>query len=142
MKHQISIFIFRVFKCFNVRYYASYVTGLYLITKILYLVNIAGNLLLINKFLETDKYTIYGVGVLFFLMAIFGIIGKFANFGNFLAKNLANCHWPALLDLLNAHGWQDSGHFPRVTLCDFDVRVLGNLQRHTVQVGYCNYLNM
>ena len=89
------------------RYYASYVTGLYLITKILYLINIAGNLLLINKFLETDTYSIYG--------------------------------WGVLRDLLSSQGWQESGNFPRVTLCDFDVRVLGNLQRHTVQVSPIHY---
>ena len=63
--------------------------------------NIGGNLLLVNKFLETDKYDVYGFGV--------------------------------LRDLLNRKGWRESGNFPRVTLCDFEVRVLGNMQRHTVQ---------
>ncbi|VDM97642.1 unnamed protein product [Thelazia callipaeda] len=91
----------RFLKCFNMRYYESYVTGLYLATKVMYVSNILTNLILVNKFLETDEYSIYGLGV--------------------------------LRDLLFGRSWMESGNFPRVTLCDFEVRVLGNNQRHSVQ---------
>uniref|UniRef100_A0AC35G7A2 Innexin n=1 Tax=Panagrolaimus sp. PS1159 TaxID=55785 RepID=A0AC35G7A2_9BILA len=70
-------------------------------TKIMYVGNVLTNLLLVNKFLETDEYSVYGFGV--------------------------------LKDLLFGRSWMDSGNFPRVTLCDFEVRVLGNNQRHSVQ---------
>ncbi|VDN90988.1 unnamed protein product [Brugia pahangi] len=89
----------RVLKCLNMRYYESYVTGLYLATKVMYVSNILTNLILVNKFLETDEYSIYGLGV--------------------------------LRDLLFGRSWMESGNFPRVTLCDFEVRVLGNNQRHS-----------
>lgn len=46
------------------RYYESYVTGMYLATKVFYVGNVLSNLLLVNKFLETNEYSIYGFGVL------------------------------------------------------------------------------
>ncbi|CAI4221775.1 unnamed protein product [Auanema sp. JU1783] len=38
-----------------------------------------------------------------------------------------------LNDLVQGKPWTESGHFPRVTLCDFEVRYVANLNRYTVQ---------
>uniref|UniRef100_A0AC35ETN2 Innexin n=1 Tax=Panagrolaimus sp. PS1159 TaxID=55785 RepID=A0AC35ETN2_9BILA len=47
-----------------------------------------------------------------------------------------------LSDLLNGKPWSESGHFPRVTLCDFEIRHLANLNRYTVQCALLiNILN-
>ena len=34
------------------------------LTKVLYIANICGNILILNKFLETDGYSVYGLGVI------------------------------------------------------------------------------
>ncbi|VDD90367.1 unnamed protein product [Enterobius vermicularis] len=91
----------RFLRILNFRFYEAYLTALYIIIKLLYFVNVAGQMFLINRFLQTDRYGFYGFEV--------------------------------LKDLINGRPWQESGNFPRVTLCDMNIRILGNVQRHTVQ---------
>ncbi|KAI6237508.1 Innexin [Aphelenchoides besseyi] len=91
----------RLLRLFNLPYSACFVTVMYMITKFCYLMNVFFQLLLMNKFLETDKYKFYGLG--------------------------------AIVDMLNGKTWETSGVFPRVSLCDFQVRVMGNIQEHTIQ---------
>uniref|UniRef100_A0A914XAX3 Innexin n=1 Tax=Plectus sambesii TaxID=2011161 RepID=A0A914XAX3_9BILA len=91
----------RFLRCLNFRYYEAYMTLLYISIKALFLINVIGQLLLMNKFLQTDGYNFYGIGV--------------------------------IIDLISGRPWHESGNFPRVTLCDMNIRTLGNVQRHTVQ---------
>ncbi|KAF8384808.1 inx-10 [Pristionchus pacificus] len=85
----------------NLPYSAFFVTSMYITTKLFYFINVVLQLLLMNKFLETDRYSWYGFG--------------------------------AIVDLIAGSSWKTSGVFPRVSLCDFDVRVMGNVQEHTIQ---------
>ena len=82
------------------RKYGNYLIVLYLFVKILYLVNVVGQLFMLNAFLGTG-YHVYGFDV--------------------------------LRKLLNNEDFTSSARFPRVTMCDFKVRQLGNIHPHTVQ---------
>lgn len=78
----------------------NYLASLYLIVKILYIVNIIGQFFLLNSFLGTP-YNFYGIQI--------------------------------LKDLAAGREWTESGHFPRVTMCDFQIRTLGQRHNYTVQ---------
>ncbi|NP_001191578.1 pannexin 3 [Aplysia californica] len=78
----------------------TYLTGLYIFVKVLYVVNVIIQFFLLNGFMG-DWYNLYGFEVL---------------------DGLANDRY-----------WRDSPRFPKVTLCDFEIRQLQNIQTHTVQ---------
>ncbi|GMR29819.1 hypothetical protein PMAYCL1PPCAC_00014, partial [Pristionchus mayeri] len=88
-------------KFLNFRFYEAFLTYLYIFVKCLFLINVVFQMFLLNKFLQTDAYGIYGYGV--------------------------------IADLLSGHAWTESTNFPVVTYCDLQIRVLGNVQRHTIQ---------
>lgn len=52
-----------------------------------------------------------------------GFMGSFYSFYGFELMN----------SLASEEEWQESKRFPRVTLCDFEIRQLQNIQRYTVQ---------
>ncbi|CAG5126001.1 unnamed protein product, partial [Candidula unifasciata] len=76
----------------------TYLTGLYLFIKLLYLVNVLGQFIMLTAFLKFNYWT-YGLQVLQHLG------GK----------------------------WVDIDHFPRVVMCDFEIRQLQNIQTYTLQ---------
>ena len=91
--------------CMCRRQFGNLLVNVYLLTKLLYLVNIAVQRLIVHAF----------VGAAWSDFPFFGL-------------NL-------LLNLTRGHDWHASGTFPRVTYCDFKVRVVGQPkpQPHTVQ---------
>lgn len=78
----------------------TYLTGLYIFVKALYVVNVVIQFFLLNAFMG-GWYSLYGFEVI-----------------DGLAKD---------------QYWRDSPRFPKVTLCDFEIRQLQNIQVYTVQ---------
>lgn len=76
------------------------------------------------------------VTVVYLFMKLLYIINcgsQFFILNSFLGPQYSMWGIGILRDLINGRQWETSGHFPRVTLCDFEVRRLGNLHRWTVQ---------
>ncbi|KAL1233601.1 Innexin unc-9 [Trichinella spiralis] len=80
-------------------------------------------------------YGIYVTGLYLFIkfLYILNVVCQFLILNRFLGAQYTFWGFEILRDLAYGREWQESGHFPRVTMCDFDVRVLGNLHRWTVQ---------
>ena len=89
--------------CLCGKRFGNYLLLLYLLTKVLYIANSFGQLFVLNSVLRTE-YNLYGYEVL---------------------RQLVSVREPD--DFLN------STIFPKVTMCDFNIRRLGNVHRYTVQ---------
>jgi len=73
---------------------------------------------------------------------IANVIGQFFMMNRYLAPEYNWWGFGILNDLAHGRQWHESGHFPRVTLCDFTIRRLGQSQTYTIQcVLVLNMLN-
>uniref|UniRef100_A0A7E4W944 Innexin n=1 Tax=Panagrellus redivivus TaxID=6233 RepID=A0A7E4W944_PANRE len=96
-----NIVLSELMKVFNVRYKACFISYMYLVMKVLYLVNVFAQFYLMNWFLRTSRNSLYGMQV--------------------------------ILDIINGVEWESSGYFPRVSICDFTIRQVANIQKYSVQ---------
>ncbi|VEL39460.1 unnamed protein product, partial [Protopolystoma xenopodis] len=64
---------------------------------------------------------------------ILNVVGQFFMMNRFLGTNYTFYGLDLLRDITEGYLWQESGNFPRITLCDFEIRKLANKHRHTVQ---------
>ena len=91
----------KIRNCINRKTRGHYIVRIYLMTKILYIINVCGQLVALN----------------FFLGAKNGIFGY---------------EWAE--DVFSGKDFWESSRFPRVTMCDFTIRTLGeNNQKNTIQ---------
>jgi hypothetical protein len=90
----------RFFCFFCAKRDGTYLTGLYIFVKVLYVANAITQFFLLNAFMG-GWYSMYGFEVV---------------------EGLARDQY-----------WRDSPRFPKVTLCDFEIRQLQNIHTYTVQ---------
>ncbi|CAJ0955292.1 unnamed protein product, partial [Mesorhabditis belari] len=67
------------------------------------------------------------------LLYLFNLIAQFLAMNQFLGQR--NHLWGAsiLSDIISGSNWEDTGNFPRIAMCDFEVRVFGGFHRYSVQ---------
>lgn len=67
------------------------------------------------------------------ILFIANVIGQIFVMDAFLGSNFHLYGVDVLQNVFNGSDWKDSPRFPRVTMCDFKVRRVGNVQRYSVQ---------
>ena len=102
-----------------------------------YLLDLARNHLMADK-CKSLWYAFYGnyLNLLYILVKcvyIGNVIGQLFLLNLFLGTDYHMYGWDVMRRMLRGEDWTTSERFPRVTLCDFKIRVLGNIHRYTVQ---------
>ncbi|CAJ0933015.1 unnamed protein product, partial [Mesorhabditis belari] len=101
--HKRKILPHKVLRFLNLKYSTYYVTFIYFMAKIAFLLNVGVQTKLLNRYVLPEQTSSMGWDV-----------------------------WRTLAFSEN-HTLHEDGIFPRVSLCDFEVRETGNVQTHTVQ---------
>ncbi|CCD61803.1 Innexin-7 [Caenorhabditis elegans] len=97
----------KILRFLNIKYSAYYVTFIYFVAKVAFLLNVILQSKLLNKYmLPHDRQQNFGFDM-----------WKTIFYGSTNGNET----------------WRENGVFPRVTLCDFETRDMGNVQMHTVQ---------
>ena len=83
-------------------------------------------------------YSLYGnylviLYLIIKLVYITNVIGQLFLLNAFLGTNYHMYGFHIMKKMSRGEEWTSSDTFPRVTMCDFKIRVLGNVQRYTVQ---------
>ncbi|KAI6173255.1 Innexin [Aphelenchoides besseyi] len=64
---------------------------------------------------------------------VLNAIGQLVMLNYFLGGNYFKWGYNTAMEVIRGEEWQESEIFPRVIMCDFTIRRLANMQRHTVQ---------
>ncbi|VDL79159.1 unnamed protein product [Nippostrongylus brasiliensis] len=64
---------------------------------------------------------------------VFNIFLQIIILNHFLGQNYLHWGYEMTSNIIHGNEWKETEVFPRVIMCDFQIRRLANLQRHTVQ---------
>ena len=67
------------------------------------------------------------------LLYVANLVAQFVLINRFLNTDYFFLGIQLLHELLNGGDWTTTGLFPRIVICDFDLRRLANINRYTVQ---------
>lgn len=82
---------------------------------------------------KRDGTYLTGLYIFVKLLYVVNVICQFFILNSFMGSWYSLYGFEVLNGLASDHTWRESPRFPKVTLCDFDVRQLSNIQRYTVQ---------
>ncbi|KAL4217041.1 hypothetical protein ACF0H5_023497 [Mactra antiquata] len=84
-------------------------------------------------FAKRDGYFLTGFYLFVKILYCFNCVSQFFLLDSFLAMDFGGYGFE-IISYFNEHGeWKETPRFPRVTLCDFKIRQLENVQSFTVQ---------
>lgn len=85
---------------------------------------------------------LFGLYVMIKVLYIGNVVGQFLLLNAFLSTDYHYYGFEVMRKIVSGENWATSHRFPRITMCDFKIRVLGNIHRHTVQCSLpMNLLN-
>uniref|UniRef100_A0A0R3S431 Innexin n=1 Tax=Elaeophora elaphi TaxID=1147741 RepID=A0A0R3S431_9BILA len=88
------------------------------------------------KFLNV-RYTAFFISLMYLVtktLYLVNAILQLCILNKFLRTDASSWYgFDVIRDIVNGTEWTTSGYFPRVSVCDFTVRQVGNIQRYSVQ---------
>lgn len=68
------------------------------------------------------------------ILCVVNIIGQFFMLAYFLGVRHEMFGWNLFVDLVSGRQWHNSGVFPRVTMCDFEVNIMKSKLQNRVEL--------
>ncbi|KAH9524006.1 Innexin unc-7 [Bulinus truncatus] len=82
---------------------------------------------------KRDGTYLIGLYIFVKLLYVANVITQFFLLNAFMGNWYNMYGFEVIGGLMSDHAWPDSPRFPKITLCDFEIRQLQNIQTHTVQ---------
>ena len=96
----------------------------------------------LRRILKSNGHYLYTAYICVKIIYICNIVLQIYLLNKFLGMDYHMYGFGVMFKMFNGQNWSTSERFPRVTFCDFKIRVLGNIHAYTVQCSLpMNLLN-